>query len=219
MIIRMAEEYLDVALFPIPGMVCFPYCSVPLHVFEPRYRAMIEDSIKHERLIGVCNTIKQISAAKKTDSLEDALRTNQSTYEPCKIYGVGRCKLVEKTSDGRIYVTIYCTNRVESVREIQTLPYTIMQCREIPDSPVVNIENLNIMKTNILKLLKELISKQYSKDKLNLKKWSEMQPHIFSFKIFQILKLDPEIMQGLLEITNPEQRLIKVHGFLKKSVQ
>ena len=42
-----------------------------------------------------------------------------------------------------------------------------------------------------------------------------MQPHIFSFKIFQILKLDPEIMQGLLEITNPEQRLIKVHGFLK----
>tara|TARA_B100000508_G_C11362984_1_gene229840 strand:- start:447 stop:731 length:285 start_codon:yes stop_codon:yes gene_type:complete len=94
-----------------------------------------------------------------------------------------------------------------------------MQCREIPDSPVVNIENLNIMKTNILKLLKELISKQYSKDKLNLKKWSDMQPHIFSFKIFQILKLDPEIMQGLLEITNPEQRLIKVHGFLKKSVQ
>ena len=94
-----------------------------------------------------------------------------------------------------------------------------MQCREIPDSPVVNIENLNIMKTNILKLLKELISKQYSKDKLNLKKWSEMQPHIFPFKIFQILKLDPEIMQGLLEITNPEQRLIKVHGFLKKSVE
>ena len=94
-----------------------------------------------------------------------------------------------------------------------------MQCREIPDSPVVNIENLNIMKTNILKLLKELISKQYSKDKLNLKKWSDMQPHIFSFKIFQFLKLDPEIMQGLLEITNPEQRLIKVHGFLKKSVQ
>ena len=48
MVIRMAEKYLDVALFPIPGMVCFPYCSVPLHVFEPRYRAMVEDSIKHE---------------------------------------------------------------------------------------------------------------------------------------------------------------------------
>ena len=215
----MAEKYLDVSLFPIPGMVCFPYCSVPLHVFEPRYRAMVEDSIEHERLIGVCNTIKQISAAKKTDSLEDALKTNQSTYEPCKIYSVGRCKLVEKTSDGRIYVTIHCTNRVESVKEIQTLPYTIMQCREILDFPVVDIEALTVMKNNILKLLRELIIKQYSKDKLNLDKWSDMQPHVFSFKIFQILKLDPEIMQGLLELTNPEQRLIKVHGFLRKILQ
>ena len=38
-------------LFPVPGLVMFPHVMQPLHVFEPRYRAMVEDALAGDRLI------------------------------------------------------------------------------------------------------------------------------------------------------------------------
>jgi len=32
-------------VFPMPGLWLFPYVVLPLHVFEPRYRQMVEDSL------------------------------------------------------------------------------------------------------------------------------------------------------------------------------
>jgi Lon protease-like protein len=43
-----AEELADVPLFPLPRIVFFPHTQLPLHFFEPRYRAMIEDVTKRE---------------------------------------------------------------------------------------------------------------------------------------------------------------------------
>jgi uncharacterized protein len=42
-----------VRLFPLPNLVLFPYVIQPLHVFEPRYRQLMEDSLKDDRLIGM----------------------------------------------------------------------------------------------------------------------------------------------------------------------
>ena len=30
-------------LFPLPNIVFFPHTRLPLHVFEPRYRQMVQD--------------------------------------------------------------------------------------------------------------------------------------------------------------------------------
>lgn len=35
----------SVAVFPLPGAVLFPGSAIPLHIFEPRYRAMTRDVI------------------------------------------------------------------------------------------------------------------------------------------------------------------------------
>ena len=44
---------LELPLFPL-DLVLLPYESLPLHIFEPRYLAMIEDSMKTpHRLIGM----------------------------------------------------------------------------------------------------------------------------------------------------------------------
>ena len=40
-------------LFPLPNLVVFPHVMQPLHIFEPRYRAMLEDSLAGDRLIGM----------------------------------------------------------------------------------------------------------------------------------------------------------------------
>jgi Lon protease-like protein len=43
----------ELPLFPLPNVVLFPAALLPLHVFEPRYRAMVADALDSERLIGM----------------------------------------------------------------------------------------------------------------------------------------------------------------------
>jgi Lon protease-like protein len=40
-------------LFPLPNVVLFPGVFLPLHIFEPRYRVMIEDALAGDRMIGM----------------------------------------------------------------------------------------------------------------------------------------------------------------------
>ena len=43
----------EIPIFPLPNVVLFPSTLLPLHVFEPRYRAMVTDALEGERLIGM----------------------------------------------------------------------------------------------------------------------------------------------------------------------
>lgn len=40
-------------VFPLPGVVFFPHTMLPLHIFEPRYRAMTRDCLEHALPIAV----------------------------------------------------------------------------------------------------------------------------------------------------------------------
>lgn len=40
-------------MFPLPGATLFPNVLLPLHIFEPRYRCMVEDVLKSDRLIAI----------------------------------------------------------------------------------------------------------------------------------------------------------------------
>ncbi len=42
-----------VRLFPLPNLVLFPYVMQPLHIFEPRYRDLLEDALAGDRLIAM----------------------------------------------------------------------------------------------------------------------------------------------------------------------
>ncbi len=43
----------EIPIFPLPNVVLFPAALLPLHIFEPRYRAMVADALEGERLIGL----------------------------------------------------------------------------------------------------------------------------------------------------------------------
>lgn len=40
-------------VFPLGGVLLLPRGRLPLHIFEPRYRAMVEDALRSDRLIGM----------------------------------------------------------------------------------------------------------------------------------------------------------------------
>lgn len=43
----------DLPVFPLAGVLLLPRGQLPLNIFEPRYRAMVEDSLGSHRLIGM----------------------------------------------------------------------------------------------------------------------------------------------------------------------
>jgi ATP-dependent Lon protease len=42
-----------VRIFPLPNLVLFPHVMQPLHIFEPRYRALLEDALTGDHLIAM----------------------------------------------------------------------------------------------------------------------------------------------------------------------
>lgn len=52
--IQLADLPEALPIFPLPGALLLPRARLPLHIFEPRYLAMVDDALKSDqRLIGM----------------------------------------------------------------------------------------------------------------------------------------------------------------------
>lgn len=81
-----------VPVFPLPGAFLFPGQLMPLHIFEPRYRAMIEDSLDRSGRL-VIGTVLEANRADLPD---------RPPIHP--IAGVGEIARHEKLPDGRFLI-------------------------------------------------------------------------------------------------------------------
>ncbi|MBV7331953.1 LON peptidase substrate-binding domain-containing protein [Chloroflexi bacterium TSY] len=88
---------MDLPLFPLK-LVFFPGQVIPLHIFEPRYREMINFCIETESPFGIV-LIKEGEAEGDTDTVPYEIGT------AAKILGV------ERLEDGRMNVTVVGTKR------------------------------------------------------------------------------------------------------------
>ncbi|MBT3869471.1 MAG: LON peptidase substrate-binding domain-containing protein [Gammaproteobacteria bacterium] len=206
----MGKFLIEVALFPIPGMVAFPGTIVPLHVFEPRYRQMVTDAVEQNRMIAVCHTKKEIRPAKDGQSMQDALKNNQATYQPVEVFSAGICEIIDTTADGRVYIHISMSKRLQLVHEVQTLPYRIVACSELEDvSQLASDDELMEYQKSITDSIVRMIGKHNPAklSEFNSDEWLELSPIEFSFKVFQLVRFDADTMQSILEVTSNLERL------------
>src|SRR5436189_277456 len=47
-----------VPVMPLPGALLFPHALLPLYIFEPRYREMLEHALNHHRMLSVALVTK-----------------------------------------------------------------------------------------------------------------------------------------------------------------
>ena len=213
----MAKSLIEVALFPIPGMVAFPGTIVPLHVFEPRYRQMVTDAVEQDRMIAVCHTKKEIRPAKDGQSMQDALKNNQATYQPVEVFSAGICEIIDTTADGRVYIHISMSKRLQLVHEVQTLPYRIVACSELEDvSQLGSDDELMKHQKSITDSIVKMIGKHNPAklSEFNSDEWLELSPIEFSFKVFQLVRFDADTMQSILEVTSNLERLKMVDSLV-----
>lgn len=50
---RVARASSALKVFPLPGAVLFPHTLLPLNIFEPRYRALVKDSLASDRVMAI----------------------------------------------------------------------------------------------------------------------------------------------------------------------
>ena len=46
----------EISIFPLANAVFFPNTILPLNIFEPRYKKMIEDALASNKMIGMIQT-------------------------------------------------------------------------------------------------------------------------------------------------------------------
>ena len=92
-------------LFPLPGALLLPRARLPLHLFEPRYLAMLDDVLKSsDRLIGM------IQPREVPGSSEKRLHA---------IGCAGRVTAFSETEDGRYMITLTGISRFRVAREVE----------------------------------------------------------------------------------------------------
>jgi len=102
-----------IPVFPLSNFIIFPYTTVPLNIFEPRYIEMINDSMKTNKMIGL------IQPKSNDDGSIPGLH---------KIGCLGKIINFNDTSDGRYMVELNGIIRFEITREIKdTKPYRICE--------------------------------------------------------------------------------------------
>ena len=99
----------DVAVFPLPQVVLFPGVLMPLHIFEPRYRAMTRDALETTGLIAVA----LIPEHHQLDALGQP--------EIARVAAVGRIVAHEQLTDGRYNLVLNGCARVR-VDELPFVP-------------------------------------------------------------------------------------------------
>lgn len=203
----------DICIFPIPGCVTFPGTVFPLHVFEPRYREMIHHCLDTQGLLAICHTRKQLSPGKQTDSLQEALSSNQATYIPQNVFSAGHCELVNTTDDGRLFVNVHLQQRFILGEEKQRLPFPIYACEAFDDEfRPQQLDSLQILKDKLMHRLTALVQadaevRDAMLPVLMSPEWQNMDSEEFSFRLYSLIGFDADLLQQLLEMNSPAERM------------
>ncbi len=216
----------DVALFPIPGMVTFPGTKAPLHVFEPRYRAMVKHCLEHDMMLAVSHIKKAletrpVNPLKKLSGDQPDLNSNLQSYESQDVFSAGQCKLVETTEDGRMHIDVHFKHRLRKLNHLQEVPFQTVRCELYNDrKPTMDQSKIDDLLVE-LQMVISAISKKASPALyaiLQQDDWQNLNAEAFSFQLFNYFKFEPEFMQEVLQQDQVEKRLKLIWMGLSRSI-
>ena len=113
-----ADDLISLPLFPL-NVVLFPGMTLPLHIFEERYKAMIGDCIDREQPFGVV-----------------LIREGRESGEPAQPFSIGttaRVVSVERLAEGRLNILTNGERRFQTVDISQQRPHMVGQVRYLDD--------------------------------------------------------------------------------------
>lgn len=117
----------EVPVMTLPNVTLFPQALLPLYIFEPRYRKMLADTLKGERMFIVAMQ-----------------RPGQSREIPTAIAGLGLVRVCVDNPDGTSHLILQGITRVEITKTTKYKPYRVSRIRPLqaPQKDNVTIDAL-----------------------------------------------------------------------------
>jgi ATP-dependent Lon protease len=196
----------ELPIFPLP-VVLFPGVPLPLHIFEPKYRQMLEDIGNFNNLFGL--------------SYFDSSTSDRDLPSPGEIGCVAEVTETQTFPDGRSNIlTIGLVRyRIESYVE-RGDPYLVARVNyfedtdEDDDTLIKAAEDVADTFTRIA-----LAVRTINDERLNLPDISDTEPQRLSFLVAAAMEVDVEVKQELLELRSTAERLERLKNMLDRAVE
>jgi Lon protease-like protein len=119
-----------VPIFPLAGVYLCPGLMLPLHIFEPRYRAMLEFALEGDRRIAMCLPVEGDLAG-----LED----RPLVHEIC---GLGEIVEHQSFLDGRANIVLRGCSRLRICEELPSAPagYRMVRAQVVPEELPADVD-------------------------------------------------------------------------------
>lgn len=194
-------------LFPLPQTVLFPGTLLPLHVFEARYRRLVEDALDSGGWLAV---------PRLKPGFEPHYNGSPPVYEIC---GAGKIRHHAMLEDGRYNIILEGLHRVRLVSEIAASPYRVAHCEPVEDDGIESDLTATAMKTELLRLIAQLTAEAEGDAEVLIEavQGADTPGHSANC-IASAFVEDAGERQQLLEELDPIARIVRVNRYLRELI-
>jgi ATP-dependent Lon protease len=195
----------ELPLFPL-SVVLFPGVPLPLHIFEPRYRQMLEDIRPRNNLFGL--------------SYFDASTSQQEFPALGSVGCVAKVTETQAFPDGRsnILTVGVIRYRIEEYVD-RGDPYLVARVSyfedEADDSEAIEENSREVAETftRIARAVRTI-----NDERVNLPDIADTEPQRLSFLVAAAMEVDTDVKQELLELRITSERLRRLRDILARAV-
>lgn len=196
----------ELPVFPLP-VVLFPGVPLPLHIFEPRYRRMLEDVRAGNNLFGL--------------TYFDATTAEKELPPAGHVGCVAEITETQTLPDGRsnILTVGLVRYRIESYVE-KGDPYLVAKVSyfedEEDDSQLV-FESAKDVAQTFTRIARAV--RIINDERASLPDISDTEPQRLSFLVSAAIEIEADVKQELLELQSTGERLRRLQGMLARAVK
>ena len=193
---RMADRFGPMPLFPL-GTVLYPYASLYLHIFEPRYRTMVEVCRENDEPFGVV-----------------LLREGEEVgmdQEPYMVGTAARIKDVFTYPDGRMDIHVQGEHRFR-IRAIDrdAAPFLVGRVEGLEEEPWPDYGEADALLELARDRFEALVQAALAGRQFNVRVEFPDDPVALSFAMANLIELEVRKKQLLLETTDTVDRLAEI---------
>ncbi|MBD2107695.1 LON peptidase substrate-binding domain-containing protein [Nodosilinea sp. FACHB-13] len=126
----------ELPLFPLPELVLFPGRHLPLHVFEPRYRIMMNTVLQSDRRFGV-------------------LMLDPATGQPANVGCCAEILHYQRLPDDRLKILTLGQQRFRVLSYVRDKPYRVGLVEWVEDKPTN--QDLSPLASDVDQLLRDVV--------------------------------------------------------------
>lgn len=134
----------EVPVMTLSNAVLFPQAILPLHIFEPRYRTMLNEVLAGDRIFAIA-------------ALDDSDQDNRADEPPHSIAGIGVVRACHTNEDGTSNLVLQGLARVQLDGITTELPYRKARIHPILSEHDASPGDLNTIQTEIIGLVETQI--------------------------------------------------------------